>query len=69
MVECGAGEFAQLQIHARHASVPFNLSACRSVCSMLDDGAGDKVQGANALMLWVPRNQSSAPCTLPQTVA
>lgn len=51
MGECGAGEFAKLQIHARHASVPFDLFACRSMCSMLDHGAGDKVQEANALML------------------
>jgi hypothetical protein len=51
MGECGAREFAQLQIHARQASVPFDLLACRSVYSMLGHGAGDKVQGANALML------------------
>ena len=57
------------QIGERHARVPFDLFACRSMCSMLDHGAGDKVHGANALMLWVPRNRSSALCTLPQTVS
>jgi hypothetical protein len=39
------------QIGERFASVPFDLFACRSMCSMLDHGAGDKVQEANALML------------------
>jgi hypothetical protein len=29
---------------------------------------GGKAQGANALMLWVPRNRSSAPRALPLPV-
>jgi hypothetical protein len=32
---------------------------------MTQIGARSKTQGANALMLWVPRNRSSAPRALP----
>jgi hypothetical protein len=39
------------QIGERFASVPFDFFACRLMCSRLDHGAGDKVEGANALML------------------